>query len=908
MTDEVRDFNDLYDKIENKYALKFVFDCTLNNGNNANDDDEQFCLSAIQERKFYLCCAINQNCNCVLHKCVLVVFGTKLDKRFRKINSDSDAHNNINGTFMLDGRFLSFPNIMMNNNILVHNFYDKLYAKHCKRMFLYGNVDQEKHINRAIQLVYDKQDDVLFARDVYASDYVVTEDLNSILETYLASSGKWTPLDFMFNYNKTHKRQLIDHIKMIMSHDMNYSIDNLANKIIYKHAYLIELLLNSTILQNYQREMDKKHDDNHHHHHSGSNSNNISGNVAAKRRKAQTILYNKESKKIVDSIVNGRLIYCVSKTFIKQRKNFPNQQDNCSNNNIEITLPVLKYRVGNEVVRITNDSMRQKMLKQKKDFVKFIGSFFHGEMTVAGKKFFLCRNVRLPNVDYETVAERVKFMLQHKLFQPVDDINDATRDSNTLLIAFNDRPTNLKCSKSNVPAIVYNMKRDMSPIELKISDKILFVNHHEGMVCLKKRLHMIDNNVKINVLLTPYEYHYKDSIYYSKTAACQIANKDDVKSLMSKLEQYYYNNFVHLFHTVPVPKLIVSLTNLKNAMPVFEYKKSAVVAAALPNGCSVAVHKSILMNNKMFKLWTLVRDNRLMTAEDPYIPHIALPIRLYNNKINKLKGKLLMANANGNGKNNTPIVKFTKSVDGYNYVALDDGNVLYVAGTLVSSVKINWIYDGRRYKIETCTNGDFHVYKVYVYFRQVLNQVVESLDVSILTQTDNIVLKIVIVTSTNDLEGIKICGIHGQKGVFNKSEDLTEWMAEDGTHAQICLSPVSFLSRQSNFEHIERKYVVRGGNFADAHAKRYPIFNIPYMLFNNTPDNIFKEFIKSNYTGHEKIEGTRFDQWTKNQSFVGNRLAESLQWMRGGSNLPQNCGEFDVVSSLLMCNNTIMKN
>lgn len=173
---------------------------------------------------------------------------------------------------------------------------------------------------------------------------------------------------------------------------------------------------------------------------------------------------------------------------------------------------------------------------------------------------------------------------------------------------------------------------------------------------------------------------------------------------------------------------------------------------------------------------------------------------------------------------------------------------------------------------------------------------------------DNVMLKIVIVTSTNDLEGIKICGIHGQKGVFNRSEDLTEWMAEDGTHAQICLSPVSFLSRQSNFDKIERKYVVRGGNHDDPHAKRYPIFNIPYMLFNNTPDNIFKEFIKTSHTGHEKVEGTRFDQWTKNQSFVGNRMSESLHWMRGGSNLPQNCGEFNVVSSLLMCNNTIMKN
>lgn len=278
MTDVVEDFNELYDKIENKYKLNFVFDCGV-----AVSEPILFCT--IQERKSYLCCALNEQLHCVLHKCVPVVFGTRLDKQFRKSDDIDATGNNIQGTFMLDGRFLSFPNIMMNNNVLVHNFYDKLYAKHCKRMFLYGNVDQEKHINRAIQLVYDKQDDVLFARDVYASDYVVTENLNCVLETYLSNSGKWNPLNFLFKYNTLHKQQLVEHIKIIMNHDINYSIDSLANKIIYKHSYLIDLLLTSTILQNYQRTLDN-----------AGNENACA--TISKRRKTQTVLYNKESKKL----------------------------------------------------------------------------------------------------------------------------------------------------------------------------------------------------------------------------------------------------------------------------------------------------------------------------------------------------------------------------------------------------------------------------------------------------------------------------------------------------------------------------------------------------------------------------------------------------------------------------------
>ncbi|AAK85609.1 LEF-8 [Epiphyas postvittana nucleopolyhedrovirus] len=871
MTDVVQDFNELYDKLMSTYGLTFVLEC-------CSLDSKLLSLNVIQERRSYMCCALNNQRNCVLHKCVVVVFGTELDKRLREANVEFDAQNNVNGTFMLDGRFLSFPNIMMNNNVLIHNFYNKLYAKHCKRMFLYGNVDAEKHINRAIQLVYDKQNDALFARDVYASDYVVTNDLNAVLETYLNKSGKWRPLDFLFQYSKVHKQQLVKHIKIIMNHDICYSIDNLANKIIYKHAYLMELLLISMVLQNHKNRVDS------------------CDTPPVKRRKMQTVLYNKECKKIVDSVVNGRLIYCVSKTFSKQRRSFFSQHDNCSNNNIEIALPVLKYRIGNEVTRITNDSVRQKMLKQKKDFVKFIGSFFHGEMTVAGKKFFLCRNARLPSVDYNLVADKFTKLMQLNLATPVHDITQS--NNSTLLIAFNDRPTNLQCRRTDVPTIVYTLKRNRCPIELKMSQSILYVNHHEGMVCVAKKLRIFAPvHATINALLTPYEYHYKSSLFHDPAVnGCQIEENDDVLCLMSKLEQYYFADYTHLFYTIPVPKMIVALTNLKNAMPVLSYSKFKTP----PIGLSVVVSDNVLMNNKMVKLWTLVRDSKLMTAEDPYIPHMSLPIRLYNNKNNKLKGKLALV-----GKT-PPVLNFIANNKERNRILLPDKMVQYFAGVLLSSVKIAWA-DNKRCIIETRTNGDFNVYFVYVFFRCTRNQVIESLNANMTITGDALVLKTQVVTFTNDLEGVKVCSVYGQKGVLNRSEDLTEWMAEDGTYAQICLSPVSFLSRQSNFDKIERKYVVRGGNHADQHAKRYPIFNIPYMLFNNSPDNIYKEFNKNNFTGHEKVEGTRFDQWTKNQSFVGNRLAESLQWMRGGSNLPQDCGEFNVMSSLLMCNNAVMK-
>ncbi|AKR17346.1 LEF-8 [Urbanus proteus nucleopolyhedrovirus] len=869
MTDVVEDFDKLYTKIQKKFILKYVLHC--------NSKEEQTCtIKQLHDRKSYFCCAINSELKCVLHKCVLVIIGTELDKSFRP--SDTECVRDVAGTFIIDGRHLSFPNILMNNNILTHNFYDKMYSKNCKRIFYYGNFDDEKKINRAIQLVYDDCANVLYARDVYAKDFEVDEKFSETLAVYLKKSGKWNALNFLFDYDHFQVEQLVNYIKHIMCTKISYGIDSLSNKIIYKAVYLIELLYMS-ILNNYtQIDCDAP---------------------PIKRKKTQNVLFLRESKKIVDTIVNGKLIYVVSKTFSKQKKNYINYQDNSSNNNIEITPPVLKYRIGNEVVRITNDSMRQDMLMQQLDFVKFVDSFFHGEMTVAGKKFFLCRNVTLPDVNYNRISEKFMHLVHTKLIERITPQH--TLDDKNLMIAFNNRPTAYCCNRNDLCKIFYNLKHQQSPIELKLLNNILFVNHHEGMICIKRCVELheknTDENVRINVLLTPFEYHNSESLLQTTTDVGTICENDDVRCLMSKLVQYYYKDYIRIFSTIPVPKLIVSLTNLKNAMPiVLKYDTSTMdlnrYFDTLSYGNSVSAPKHMLVNNKMFKLWTLVRDHKLLTAEDPYIPHCDLPIILYNNKVNKLKGKILCA------KHENYTLKYNKSKSN-NYAMVDGGNVLYIAGVLVCSVKIAWIYDGKRYKIESCKNQNYFVYKIFVYFRQIKNQIIQRIDSNMNIINDVVHVKLNLLTSTTDLQGIKICGIHGQKGVINGEEDLSNWRAEDGTHAQICLSPVSYLSRQSNFEDVETKYVYRD-------KKRYPIYNIPYMFFNNTPSNIYKEFLKINHTGHEKLEGTRLDQWTINQSFAGNRWAESLQYIRNGSNMPGDSGEYKVVTSLIHCTNSIV--
>nr|AIU36777.1 ORF131 lef-8 [Cydia pomonella granulovirus]AIU37056.1 ORF131 lef-8 [Cydia pomonella granulovirus]QDW81190.1 lef-8 [Cydia pomonella granulovirus]QGY99261.1 LEF-8 [Cydia pomonella granulovirus]QGY99403.1 LEF-8 [Cydia pomonella granulovirus] len=865
----ITDFNNLYTHLAHTYNLDYQLSCHHHNNTPL----------AMANIKTYFCCAVSVPLKkCVLHNCVVVIVGTWLDKRFR----GDECNYGFEGTFILDGRHFSFPNIMMNNNVLIHNFFDKQYArdKKMKRMFLYGNYDDDKTVNRAIQLVYDKVDDVLYVRDVYAKDYIVDSGINQILREYLKCSGKWPDMDFVFSFDDY--TELFDTLKSIMSVDIPYQIDSLSNKIIYKHSYLIHLTY-STVL-NKLRNLTVTDADN---------------------TKKKCVLFATESKKINDTIVMGKLIQSVSKTLSKQKKY--DQEYNSNNNNLEI-FP-LRHRIGNEVLRVINENLQQDMLKHTADYIKFVDSFFHGEMTVAGKKFFLCHNVVLPDVDYKRVSLLFRELIHKNVLytkkvggedeseltgEKVKILNFSKKSPNKvglvsnseLVVAFNNRPTKYYCNRDSLYQIYYTMKRGYAPVEIKLTNNILFVNHHEGMVMLKRVVY-IDNEIHIKTLQTAYEYHNEHSLLNSEDVLLrcdETGPMNTTASLMSTMVLEYYKNYLHIFNTIPVAKLIVSLTNLKNGMVV--QKKGF---KSLPVGNSVVVEDSVYCNDRMFCLWTVVMDSRLKTAEDPYVPHARLPIKIYHNKINRIKGKV-------SGDNNEFV--YEKS-GANNIIEVEGGNCLCMFGTLLCNNKINWNHDGKKYKIEFCTSKQWCVYKFYMYFRKVGGQVVERVDSEMTTdESGSVFVKLEMVYSVSDLEGLKICGVHGQKGVLHEAEDLSRFVAEDdaSVHAQICLSPISYLSRQTNFNQLPVKYCRVNG-------ERVPLVLIPYMFFNNTPDNIYKEFIGKNITGYEKLEGTRLDQWSINQSFVGNRLAEGLHCVRNGNNSVENSGQYNVFQTLLHCNN-----
>nr|AFZ93412.1 late expression factor-8 [Achaea janata granulovirus] len=904
MTSIVEDFNELYTRMQRDHNLTLCLTCS--------EPDSRVCMQQLQERRSYFCCAVDSSRDqCVLHNCVVVVLGTWLDKLLR----NGEPCDEFEGTFVVDGRHFSFPNIMMNNNILVHNFFDKQYPreKNMRRMFLYGNYDDEKNVNRAIQLVYDRIDDVLYVRDVYAKDYIVDESINPVLREYLNSSGRWYDMDFMFEF--TDEADLFSMLKRIMSVDIDYTIDSLSNKIIYKHAYLLELTYQPLLTRHANVE-------------ASSTTTSSSSGSSGRKTAAPTVVYATECKKCHDIIVAGKLIQSVSKTLSKQKRF--DQEYNSNNNNVE-TSP-LKHRIGSEVLRIVNENLQQEMLKHTSDYVKFVDSFFHGEMTVAGKKFFLCKKVALPTLDYGVVRCVVKRLIDAGLFfdakkdgtdptekcffdrkkvvgsVPCSDvIKDGTDPTGSadlklnrnvgsvpsferhLLVCFNNRPTKYYCRSADIHRIYYYLKRQYTPVEIKHMGDMLFINHHEGMIMLRCVVR-IGGEVRINTLQTPYEYHNAKSVVRSHPHLFRLEDdRDTVVSLTSALVQNYYADFMHIFATLPVAKLIVNLTNLKNGMVV---QSAPVDVKRLPIGNSVVVAPSVLCNDRMFKLWTVVRDRALRTAEDPYIPHHRLPIQVYHNRIHKLKGKC--------EQKDRIVVDYRPNQAEHALINVSCDHSLCLFGTLVSSSKISWNHDGKKYKIEYCQSKNHHVYKFYMYVRRVRDQVFDIVDSELSTcEEGGVFMRLRVVFHTTELEGLKICGIHGQKGVLNGSEDLSRYEADDGSgvHAQICLSPISYLSRQSNFDRMPTKYC------RTEDGRRVPLIEIPYMFFNNTPDNIYKEFNGANITGYEKVEGTRLDQWSINQSFMGNRLAEGLHCVRNGTNSFHTSGQYNVFKSLIHCNN-----
>jgi hypothetical protein len=705
------------------------------------------------------------------------MFNTFLDKMFRE-----NEEGTVPSVFMIDGRFVAFPNLMMNNNVLMHTVMYKGLKK--KRLFLYGNA------SKGLQIVLSEGS--LSIRDSFGKEYTETEKIEDVIKSYLVNNQKRTRFEFLW------PDKFLRYLKVVMGTDQGHNIDALSNKVIYKPAYLVWLLL-SNILVTFS--------------YSGVKNN---------------IFNIEESRRVASIIIGGKLLRAISKTQTSGKRLKNNSVTPESNYNTETLRYPIYGLVGSEVARVLNDNMASTGLMHQEDYTGYVDSFVHAEMTSAGHRFLLCDGVVLPDFDQAPMARALLDLIEMGLL----------RSNGRMLLAFNTLPT--KLFLNDIEPVVEFIKRRGIPGEFRQVGNILMLNFHEGLIF--KIRHLLDGS---RVLISPNEN--------VSGIVRGLVPEVTIDSLLSKTTKYYFGKYAQVFSSIPHPKIFVAMSNMKNSMLVTTEKR---------NVNHVLVDPSIYNNNRTINLWTIVGDYKMRSSEDPYIPLRQIPMSVSTNHVCKLKGSV----------NKKALISFFEAG---NYTKTGSTILVYL-GTIVSTEAIEWGNGIRRFKMTYARSGKHHIYRMALYLRRCRKWHARDIATTMVHDKKAVNLIFSCNTTTEDLEGMKICSIHGQKGVLSEIVDMKLTTDRGQKAVHIMLSMISFKARQTDFEGLERDTVTINGIPCVA-------VNVPYFVFNNTPSQVFKELISPNKTGLEKVEGARLDQWTQVNNFQGKQLNGILQYLRGGS-------------------------
>nr|UZH98385.1 late expression factor 8 [Neodiprion sertifer nucleopolyhedrovirus] len=783
----------------------------------------------IDQKRSYVCCLYNNRVNqCILHQCVVIALQSWLDKLFRK---DFDEHESMLGVcFIMNGHYYTIPNIMMNNNIQIHNFCSPQYSRNAKRLYLYGNFCPEgdlKRYGQSIQLVYEPSSDVLHVRDVYGQDYLADDELIKKIVPYFCNNHKWPEVGFLFDENISTKI-LKTTMKNIYT---GYHIDTLRNKLILSPSQLLETFF----CQNKKLILFM-----------------IERNIPVQK------LVKESSRNMMQSIIDGQIFKSISKTLSTQKifRMNPRLQEYTSKTNRDVNIFDLKFKSSDEITKIISKDVSYKANMQYPDYRYFIDQCDHGELHAAGKTFTRSHDVILPNIDYDILKTMLTSMVNHQIL--------STNLSKYLLV-FNSCPT--KYYIHDIDNFIITVKS--LPIEIRMFDNLICINYHVGLIV--KQVMLSINNKIISSYATPFEMH--DELSMLKNNIILQDDKKPIRSMLSRTTLYYCNDHTDVFHQIPPAKIMVFMRNLKNASPVFhdnDFKPSQYIKYMKNENrnCVVVNDPAHYCNDKMIFLWTMIGDIHLKTTEDPYIPNSTQPFYLYNIRsiilrgscIENKNGYFLLSNAND--------FKIIETLFGY---------VLINVCQITSEFPITWNTLGKKLKITSLKSKNMYVYKIMMYVHDNFKKESLSVHCEAIKINKEFIVKIRHVFCYDNFTGIKLCSIHGQKGVTNVESDLNDWVSEDRIHPQLMISPISFLNRQTIIgDNIDKKFIRNGEQFS-------VMYKIPYTIFHTTPDDAHTEYCDQIKTGLEKIEGTRLDNYTINNHYVSNMQTLNLQDIRSNS-------------------------
>ncbi|ABC74957.1 late expression factor 8 [Neodiprion abietis nucleopolyhedrovirus] len=814
------DFNFLYQKLCNKDEI-YVLNCKQKKKIVPNIGE------LINQKKSYVCCLYNDLLQqCILHQCVVIALQSWLDKKFRDVGTVDEDEQVLGCCFVMNRTLLHHSKYMMNNNIQLHNFRSPQFSSDAKRLYLYGNFCPEGDVKRygqSIQLVYESSNNELHVRDVYGQDYFVDDKIIEKIFPYFQNNYKWPELGFLFDNIDS------DLIKFTMRHICtDYHIDTLSNKLILSPSQLLETFLLQTkkfILYLIDKQI-----------------------PVAK-------LVKDSSRSMMQSIVDGQIFKGISKTLSTQKifKMNPRLQEHTSRTNRDVNVFDLNFKNIDEILKIVSKDVSYKANMQYSDYRYFIDHCDHGELHAAGKTFTKTHDVILPNIDYSMILRIFTSLINDQLI---------STSMSKYRIIFNSCPT--QYFVHNVEKFVKTIK--LSTIEIRMFKSLMCLNYHVGLIMKKAKL-FVDNEY-IDTYVTPFELHHESSCFKNKI----FLNDSCVKSLLSRTTLFYCNEHTDIFASIPPAKIMVFMRNLKNASPVF------VQGSFVPtkytkfmkneNKNCIIVDPKHYCNDKMIYLWTIIGDDRLKTTEDPYVPNFNQPFVVYNLRSIILRGTSTV--------NKNAYFRMTNNVES-NVLETLYGYRLIGVCQITSQNAINWNTLGKKIKITSLKSKTMYIYKIMMYLHD--NFDINTLDVKCEFQKINkeYIIKIRHVFKYENYVGIKLCSVHGQKGVLNTPSNLNCWTSEDGINPQLMISPISFLNRETVLGvNIDKKIVYNG----DSKAVMY---RIPYTLFYATPDDAHTEYCDKIKTGLEKVEGTRLDNYTINNHYVSNRQILNLQDIRANS-------------------------
>ncbi|AAK94104.1 CUN026 putative lef-8 late transcription factor, Rna_Pol_Beta motif, similar to AcMNPV ORF50 [Culex nigripalpus nucleopolyhedrovirus] len=832
---------------------------------------------------------------CAIHEAFPVVFGSQLYRRYF-IDGDEVVQRYGSASY-IKGGVKTYPMLALNNNQLAHT----ITVSDMRMVVLYIYTADEYDSNPySIRITYNAQRDLFEVRDRSAKDFLLPPKVEkdaSLWEKVLDLMKR--PVRFMplSKYIAGQRIELLPEKVRRLGVPQDWKIDDAHNKCIYDpfHITLVGLQGQLALLERLHEmfakdptitvELGLEA--------LGKPKPESSAQSSGQRKRNVGIIFKNESKNNLARVLSGKFLRNISS---KMKLKCDSDSQGGSKFIQTVTEP---RSMEGRCHRPELKNVSPQALCLTDSYIGFVDSVVQADMERAGKNFNLTTNVRPTFVDFWGLVRLLDSVIERELLYDRDD------ERGELYVYLNTIPTHLRATETKLIPLFEALKANRAQVELRFwpEQKVLQINHCPGMLtkCMANTgdieytaMEIYSRYSLVNQLIENYGYDIEKPLDRMKRGGAEdFMSVFTLRTLGPSIAEFLY---------IPASKSFVTMSNRKNHVHVFrvgEYEPSPPTSS-IPDRYAVVVWGDSYLNEESFALWTIVGDFHNGTTEDPFIPSVDLPFQY----LGELSYNLRFVTTEKSGfRVNMSLGSSTPN--GAGWYAANFGYII---------VPRKVIRDGAEYP------NDVHVLSK----KRLMVVRTESADDIILRisawntldsepdwgnfwyshngedhSTKSHTLDMRFNVKYTNIEGLKICSIHGQKGVLAKPMDFSEFRSPCGVVPQIAMSPLAYLKRQTTFNQCPQvSTIVRG--------IEYTIVKVPYSLFMHSTSYIRRDYDERVLYGQERAEGARTDMYTISNVFHANSIPLSMQAQRHANSSAQrpmyNYEKFhSLVSTLGVC-------